>query len=68
MPLASSCSAAISAACHPPKEDIDPSTKRVMWGVAVADEDLSAPEQVGHCSFTSLEVQAPTVGRLYAGQ
>lgn len=68
MPLASSCSAAISAACHPPKEDIHPSTKRVMWGVAVEDDDSSSPGQIGHCSFTSLEVWAPTVGRLYAGQ
>jgi hypothetical protein len=32
MPLAASCSAAISAACHPPPEDVDASVKPVQWG------------------------------------
>lgn len=37
MPLASSCSAAISAACHPPPGDDSASRKAVSWG-AVPDE------------------------------
>lgn len=63
MPVVGSCSAAISAACHPPKEDdLDQATLGlVMWG-----ETLGAPawemgisvdeigEDRGHCSFTSL--------------
>ncbi|KAE8316194.1 hypothetical protein BDV41DRAFT_574208 [Aspergillus transmontanensis] len=32
MPVASSCSAAISAACHPPPGDTDASLKPVKWG------------------------------------
>ena len=63
MPLASSCSAAISAACHPPKTDVNASLKRVMWGVINGSD-----ESVGHCTFTSLEVEAPIAGRRYAGR
>ena len=38
MPLAVSCSAAISAACHPPPGDNDHALKPVMWG------ETSAPQ------------------------
>ncbi|OQE41397.1 hypothetical protein PENCOP_c005G03687 [Penicillium coprophilum] len=34
MPIAMNCSAAISAACHPPSDDIDAAEKPVMWGQA----------------------------------
>ena len=66
MPLAGSCSAAISAACHAP--DADASSKRLMWGVVINDNANSSSRSVGHCSFTSLEVEAPIVGNRYAGQ
>ena len=66
MPLAGSCSAAISAACHAP--DPDASSKRLMWGVVANDSAKSSSRSVGHCSFTSLEVEAPIVGKRYAGQ
>ena len=67
MPFAGSCSAAISAACHPPKADVNASSKRVKWGV-VAETDPNNPDnRVGHCSFTSFEVDTPIVGRWYAG-
>ena len=67
MPFAGSCSAGISAACHPPKADVNASLKRVMWGV-VAERSPNDPDNhVGHCSFTSLEVETPIVGRMYAG-
>lgn len=62
MPLASSCSAAISAACHPPVDDVDAAVLPLMWGVV--EEDMDG---VGHCSFTSREVVPPVKGRLYAG-
>ena len=61
MPLAGSCSAAISAACHRPEEDVDAATKPVMWGV------VSSSNGVGHCCFTSFEVSPPVHGKLYAG-
>lgn len=68
MPLAGSCSAAISAACHPPKADVGASLKRVMWGVVAEGNPNDSVESVGHCSFTSFKVEAPIVGRKYAGQ
>lgn len=68
MPLAGSCSAAISAACHPPETDVDASLKRVMWGVVAEESFKHRGESVGHCSFTSFKVEAPTVGKLYAGR
>ena len=67
MPLAGSCSAAISAACHPLETDVDASMKRVMWGVVAEDCFQYERESVGHCSFTSSKVEAPVVGQCYAG-
>ena len=62
IPLASINSFAISAACHPPKEDADAAVKRVMWG-----EDERGPDsEIGHCTFTSFDVTAPVEGRMYA--
>lgn len=59
IPLVGSCSAAISAACHPPKEDIDAADKSLVWGV------LSAMDCVGHCCLTSFDVPPPVEGELY---
>ncbi|KAJ5530394.1 hypothetical protein N7527_003787 [Penicillium freii] len=74
MPLAASSSAAISAACHPPKdEDLDTAALGlVKWG-----ETISPPAWVmerfhgidnhhGHCSFTSLDTVIPSLTKLYA--
>ena len=63
MPIAGSCSAAISAACHRPVEDIDAGLKKVMWGVVEEMED----DAIGHCCFSSQPVTAPEVGKVYAG-
>ncbi|KAF2452340.1 hypothetical protein BDY21DRAFT_407015, partial [Lineolata rhizophorae] len=63
MPLAGSCSAAISAACHPPRCDADASALPVKWG-ALIEEPVDG---VGHCTFTSLRVEPPNGGRRYAG-
>ena len=74
MPLAGSCSAAISAACHQPWHDPDAAQMPVMWGVS--DEGLKVDfgaeaggekEGIGHCCFTSLSVGKVTVGKTYAG-
>ena len=67
MPLAGSCSAAISAACHPPETDVNASLKRVMWGVFAGESFQYEGDCVSHCSFTSSEVEAPVVGNLYLG-
>ncbi|KAF6827446.1 hypothetical protein CMUS01_08998 [Colletotrichum musicola] len=65
MPVAGSCSAAISAACHPGVADntdeADVWTKPVRWGVVSAADAVP-----GHCSFSSRPVKDPVVGRMYA--
>ena len=60
MPLAGSCSAAISAACHRPNEDVDAPYKPVMWGA------VESKDPIGHCCFTSFEVTKPVKGQVYA--
>ena len=67
MPLAGSCSAAISAACHPPETDVHASLKPVMYGVVTGDKSNRTKRGIGHCSFTSFEVTAPVKGQLYVG-
>lgn len=37
VPLASNCSAAISAACHPPADDKNAGLKPIMWGEVIAN-------------------------------
>jgi hypothetical protein len=63
IPLANSNSFAIAAACHPPEEDKDAAFKGVMWGEVQTGSD----SEVGHCSFTSMDVTAPVEGKMYAG-
>ena len=60
MPLASTSSAAISAACHPRADDPDASVLPIQWGV------ISDGRKVGHCSFSSQPVGWPAPGKLYA--
>ncbi|KAL8728643.1 MAG: hypothetical protein Q9166_005258 [cf. Caloplaca sp. 2 TL-2023] len=77
IPLVGSCSAAISAACHPPEGDDKPSSKAVQWGSCGSgatlgktgdDPTLSLGEDaIGHCSLTSFDVEPPIEGALYAG-
>ena len=93
MPLAGSCSAVISAACHPQPHDDRPSIKAVMWGAVKEDVSNTGEEEhssiesplpreealrvginrrrnqtiYGHCTFTSLPVEEPVAGDLYAG-
>ena len=59
MPLAATCSAAISAACHPPPEDVDAAVLPVQWGV------VSTKDGIGHCSLSSKLVGPLVPGRTY---
>lgn len=63
IPLASSNSMAISAACHRPDGDMDAAVKHVMWGEIQA----TMYNEVGHCTFTDMEVTPPIEGKMYAG-
>jgi hypothetical protein len=62
LPPARHCSLVISAACHPPEDEVDAHLGEVIWGVT----ELATEENVGHCSFTSREVTSVETGRLYA--
>jgi hypothetical protein len=66
IPLAGSCSAAISAACHPPSEDVDVSLGPLQWGAIPGAEKEENGRVVGHCSFSGLAVEPPVPGRFYA--
>ena len=68
IPLVGSCSAAISAACHPPESDVDAALKPILWGVVDNEGSEHSDEPVGHCTFTSLSVDKPVQGNLYAGR
>ena len=63
MPIAGSCSLAISAAAHRHPDDPDAATSLLRWGEPV--ETREEDEKVGHCCFTSLEVALPEEGRYY---
>ncbi|KAI9738738.1 MAG: hypothetical protein M1834_008243 [Cirrosporium novae-zelandiae] len=70
LPLVSSCSAAISAACHNLDGDPDAAFLPVKWGVMKLDDDNHNKDRnitIGHCSFTSDEVTMPVPGEKYAG-
>ncbi|QMW31780.1 hypothetical protein G4B84_007161, partial [Aspergillus flavus NRRL3357] len=72
--LAGSCSAAISAACHPP-EDVCNATAahgELLWGETslprdcVDDQSDGCDLPRGHCSFTPLDARQPSLNKLYA--
>ena len=60
IPVAGSCSLAISAACHPPPDDVNASVLPVKWGVVRDDSD-----GMTHCTFTSQETHLPMAGHMY---
>jgi hypothetical protein len=62
VPPAGHCSAVISAACHPPQDDMYAHLGKVQWGAIPNSES----EGIGHCSLTSGPVIAPIEGNLYA--
>lgn len=64
-------SAVISAACHlryenEPKDKTEEhiTVKPLMWGVTIPGDQT---DRIGHCSFSSGEVEPPQAGCLYAG-
>lgn len=62
MPIAREWSVAISAACHPPRLDLDAAFKPVRWGEVEDDTNALYP----HYSFSSKEVKEPKVNVQYA--
>jgi hypothetical protein len=68
IPSAVGCSAVISAACHRPAQDESASLGWVKWGAVKTrihtGEDGEEP--FGHCCITSLKVEEPVEGGLYA--
>jgi hypothetical protein len=70
MPLAGSCSAAISAACHLNEDEDGEETSLapVQWGVAEEEQVVEGlRSRVGHCSFSGRDVEPPKSNCLYAG-
>ena len=66
-PLASTSSAAISAACHRPARDTQAHMFQVQWGVVSVNPET----HVGHCAFTTAkdvtgDENKPESGHLYA--
>ena len=64
MPLVSTYSSVMSAACHQPlPQDKDAYLLPVQWGVESVDSD----SRVGHCCFTTRRDVAPPIpGNYYA--
>ena len=66
MPLAGSCSMAISAACHPIEQvdddDESISEKELKWGVVT-----TAVDGLGHCAFSAEDVGVIVEGKVYGG-
>ncbi|KAF2134767.1 hypothetical protein P153DRAFT_329435 [Dothidotthia symphoricarpi CBS 119687] len=62
IPLAGSCSASISAMCHPLPGESEAATQTLLWGVVSTNG-----YGLGHCAFSSRDVWAPQPGTQYAG-
>ncbi|KAF5381868.1 hypothetical protein D9757_008367 [Collybiopsis confluens] len=66
MPLVGSCSAAISASCHPPIPDGSDPLKPMKWGAVAKYKDVHKKQSdVGHISFSSGDVFEPIPGCYY---
>jgi hypothetical protein len=63
MPIAGTCSLAIAAACHPDTDAGEEMAKKELkWGAVRGLNNRG----VGHCTFTSDDVEYPVAGTLYA--
>lgn len=65
MPLAATCSAALSAACHPRHTSLKHFEKKIHWGVERQGEG-SLSSGLQRCTFTSLDARYPTFDEIYA--
>ncbi|KAI9924291.1 hypothetical protein MW887_007241 [Aspergillus wentii] len=69
MPVAGSCSTAISAACHtPPGEDRETvALKEVMWGETMPmPDEMEIEANTFHCGFSARQVLRPSRETFYA--
>ena len=71
MPLAATCSGALSAACHPSDPTLRHHEKKVHWGIETEGLDYGEDTDLGEqkplrCTFTSLDARYPYSDRLYA--
>ncbi|KAF1961572.1 hypothetical protein CC80DRAFT_400871, partial [Byssothecium circinans] len=72
MPLAATCSGALSAACHPTDSSLRHHEKKIHWGIekhenGLEDEEIRDDEtRPFRCTFTSLEARYPYPDRFYA--
>ncbi|KAG4267336.1 hypothetical protein FPRO04_04948 [Fusarium proliferatum] len=67
MPVAASCSLAISAACHQPDGIPSPEASLfpLQWGVMWCQREGFSRELTDHCGFSHHAVEVPQDGRLY---
>lgn len=69
MPLAATCSGALSAACHPHNPKLGHHEERVHWGVEVVDSKAEPGEEhtegLPRCTFTSEEAYYPEADQFY---
>ncbi|KAF2186010.1 hypothetical protein K469DRAFT_726446 [Zopfia rhizophila CBS 207.26] len=67
IPVAGTCSAAISATCYVPEGEVGEKSAflPVQWGVTGSGDGVE--NGVGHCAFSSMPVERPVEGALYAG-
>jgi hypothetical protein len=61
LPVAGSCSLAISAACHASPDEVDPHLARLQWGVV----EYEVVKGFKHCSLSSETVTEPEEGKKY---
>lgn len=74
MTLAGSCSAAMSAACHHGEQErvdgYEAARSKLKWGVVGKSQaesiEYGIEEGIGHCAFSSQEVEFPESGKMYA--
>ena len=67
MPVVGSCSLGIAAACHPGPGGFKTGGEYLplKWGAVPVSSDYDGSEHVGHCAFSSEEVEVPRDGWVY---
>lgn len=63
IPFGANSSLILSAACHPPPDDVQPYKKLLQWGVV---ESRLGRRSIAHCTLTSTKVTAPVADTAYA--